>query len=350
MFRIAVDVLGGDGAPDVPIEAAIAVGKEQNVEIALLGPEEIIRDRLRRISGTTGLAVKIVHAPRTISGSEAQVKAIRTQRDSSIVRGFELLRSGEVDALVSAGSTGALMAGGLLIGGRMPGISRPALPVCAPSVTGGRVVLLDVGVNPDAKPHHLLQYAVMGIVYSRGLLKVRDPAVYLLNIGEEEGKGNELARAAYRLMRCSLGNAFRGNIEARDILSGKADVVVTDGFTGNVTLKCIEGVAAILFGALKKELKATFRTKIAGILARPAFVRVKNALDYSEYGGVPLLGLNTLCIKCHGSSNAKAFANGIRVALSALESRFLDAIREGVAGLKPSEEAEEANHGDQNSD
>lgn len=350
MYRLAVDVLGGDCAPEAPIEAALTVAKERQVEITLLGRREAIDEHLKGLGDTAGInrLVKVVHAPINVSGSEAQVKAVRSQKESSIVKGFELLKSGEVDAFVSAGSTGALMAGGLLIAGRMPGISRPALPVVAPTMQGGKVVLLDVGVNPDAKPHHLAQYAVMGVAYVRGVLRVADPRVYLLNIGEEEGKGNELSRTAYRLIKVALGDCFRGNIEARDILSGKADVIVCDGFTGNVVLKCIEGVATSIFGVLKKELNSDLRSRIGGLLAKPAFIKVKRALDYGEYGGVPLLGLNSLCVKCHGSSDARAMANGMRVALSSLESGLLEAIRRDVVQLGLSEEVGRSVDGDQN--
>ncbi|MGB9866801.1 MAG: phosphate acyltransferase PlsX [Bacillota bacterium] len=336
MLKIALDVLGGDHVPQAPLGAARqALRADSELHLTLLGPEDLISRQVDSW-GDVARRVSVVHAPVAISGSEAQVKAIRSEKQSTIVKGFELLKEQVVDGFVSAGSTGALMAGGLLILGRIPGIARPALPVILPLRGGKKVVLLDAGVNPDARPAHLVQYGLMGIAYARVVLGIDQPRVMLLNIGEEEGKGNELMRATYGTMREKLGASFCGNIEARDVFTGKADVVVCDGFTGNVVLKCIEGLATCLMAILKDEMKASPVTILGGMLARPAFTRAKKLLDYSEYGGVPLLGLNGLCVKCHGSSNEAAIANGIKVACTSLRKQLLGCLRE--AGLAARDE------------
>lgn len=354
MRRIAVDVLGGDRAPQAPLAAARRVlESDRDVQLTLLGPQDLIAREVRGW-GSLSDRVSIVHAPVAISGSDAQVKAIRSQKDSSIVKGFELLKERAVDAFVSAGSTGALMAGGLLIVGRIPGIARPALPVIIPLRGGRKLLLLDAGVNPDAKPAHLVQYALMGVAYARVVLGITQPRVMLLNIGEEEGKGNELVRAAYPLLRQNLGSAFGGNIEAREMFSGKADVVVCDGFTGNVVLKCIEGVAMCLMGILKDEIRSSVITGIGGLLARPAFARARKLMDYGEYGGVPLLGLDALCVKCHGSSDETAIANGIRVAVTALKNDLLQSLRDAGLSVRDGQSGdvgfEEVEHGRQSGD
>jgi phosphate acyltransferase len=238
------------------------------------------------------------------------VLAVRRKKDSSMLTAIRMVQEGRADAAVSAGNTGALMAGGLLVTGRLGGVERPALTIVAPTFNGDNVVLLDVGANMDAKAEHLYHYAIMGNIYAREVLQKAAPRIALLNVGSEENKGNEQVKKAYELLQERLEN-FSGNVEARDILYGAADVVICDGFVGNILLKAIEGLSAGIFGALREAFTANLKSKVAAAMLMPELKGLKKKLDYAEYGGAPLLGLNGVIIKSHGSSNARAIRSAI---------------------------------------
>lgn len=308
--RIAVDAMGGDHAPHEVIAGAVAAARSYGASVALFGPEDKLQAELTRL-GAAG-QLQIVHAPEVIGFAEAPVQAVRQKRESSLVRAIRAVKDGDADAVVSAGSTGALLAGGLLLLGRLPGIDRPALATPMPTPQGVSLVL-DVGANTDNSADHLLQFAKMGAVYAEAVFKLPRPRVALLNNGIEDAKGSVLTKAAHQLLqRASLN--YIGYVEARDVLTGAADVIVTDGFTGNVLLKAVEGTAQTVMQLLRHELTATPWRKAAAAVLRPGLRQLARRLDYSEYGGAPFLGVQGAVIKCHGSSYARAIDNGIRVA------------------------------------
>ena len=310
--RIAVDAMGGDDAPGIIVRGSLDALREKNAcEVLLIGDQSAIESEIRG-AHSDGLSYKIVHAPEKVEMAEAAAVSVRKKRQSSIAVATRLQKSGEVDALVSAGNTGAVVAAALLGLGRLPHVSRPAIATVVPNSQGG-CVLLDAGANADCKPEHLVQFGFMGAVYARRVLEKSDPRVGLLNIGEESSKGNELAQEAHKLLRKSCLN-FIGNVEGRDVFRGTADVVVCDGFTGNVVLKFAESVNDHLTGALKREMKRDLKARLGAQLLKPALEKMKSALDYAEYGGAPLLGGNGICIICHGDSSRKAIKNAVLVA------------------------------------
>lgn len=311
-MKIAVDAMGGDFAPSVVIEGAIQAAKEHNLSIILTGDQDIIRRELAH-HHTRGLSIDIAHASETITMDDSPLAALRNKPDSSIRIAVDLVKENKAQAIVSAGNTGAVMAASKLILGSIKGVERPAIATVLPS-QHGQSLLLDVGANVDCKPVHLYQFAIMGNIYSREVMGIKNPRVGLLNIGEEKSKGNDLTKATFPLLEKANLN-FIGNVEGRDIYNGKADVIVTDGFIGNVGLKISEGVADIITKLMKQEISRKPLSKAAAVLfLKPAWKRLKKMIDYSEYGGAPLLGLSGTCIICHGSSNAKAIKNGIRIA------------------------------------
>lgn len=312
-MRIALDAMGSDHAPGVEVAGAIRAARQEgsDLEIVLVGEEEKIRRELaeyRRLPPT----ISIVNASQTITMEDKPVEAIRRKKDSSIVRILGLIKSGEVAGGVSAGNTGAIVAGAKLILGVLPEVDRPAIAALIPAARGSSV-LIDTGANIDCKPRQLLQFALLGDEFARLILKKDSPAVGLLSTGAESGKGNEVTRQAYRLLKKSRLN-FIGNVEGRDIYLGRADVLVCDGFVGNIVLKTGEGLAAAIGEILVGEIKRHFLRVIGGILMKPAFVRLKKRGDYSESGGAPLLGINGVCIICHGSSSPKAISNALFLA------------------------------------
>jgi glycerol-3-phosphate acyltransferase PlsX len=323
-MRIAVDAMGGDYAPGEIIKGALqSAGQNPGVEIILVGQPERIKEFLP--SGDCPKNVRIVAASEVVEMDEHPAQAIRKKKDSSIVVATRLVKEGEADAVVSAGSTGAQMAAALLGLGRIKGIDRPAIVTVLPTLKGGKL-LLDVGANPDAKPENLVQYAMMGSIYAERILGIKNPKVGLLNIGGEEGKGNELTQATYPLLKGAPLN-FIGNVEGRDIPYGRADVVVCEGFVGNVVLKTTEGLAGALFQLIKEKITATPVRKLGALAVKPGLKEINKMLDYAEYGGAPLLGVSGISIICHGSSKEKAIFNAIRVARECVESRFIDEIR-----------------------
>lgn len=340
-MRIAVDAMGGDHSPEAPVKAAVdaalAHGKGGGPVIILVGPGDRIRPLLGP-GGEQALAdgrLELVPASEVIGPDEPPVAALRHKKDSTIVVGLGLVRDRAADAFVSAGSTGALMAGAFKYFGRIRGVPRPALATPFPSLGPGRreVLFLDLGANSDARPEHLRAQAVMGSVYAEKVLGRFSPRVGLLSNGTEPNKGSELVKAAHRLMAETAGLNFVGNIEGRDIFSGTVDVVVTDGFTGNVVTKAMEGLVEGLFTVMKQEFTRGLRGKIGALLLVPAFRSVKRRLDYTEYGGAPFLGLAGACVKCHGSSDARAIANGIAVARRFVEGRVIELISEQLSAL-----------------
>lgn len=313
-LRIAVDCMGADNSPQALVAGALmAAAEEKQITVVLVGPQPLIE---REVSESgIDCSFEIVHASDVISNEDQAALAVRRKRESSLVRAAKLVKEGKADVLLTAGSTGAFLAAGLLIVGRLPGIRRPALAPVIPSFTGTPTVLLDVGANMDATPEDLYNYALMGSLYAGQLLNKERPEVALLNVGTEAGKGNTTVKAAFERLSQSQVN-FIGNIEARELLETRADVVVCDGFVGNVALKLMEGVAATLIDVLKKELSSNWRAKIGGLLALPSLKGLKSKMDYSEYGGAPLLGLKSPCFKCHGSSDSSAVKHGVLRAVS----------------------------------
>ncbi|PYS41236.1 MAG: phosphate acyltransferase PlsX [Acidobacteria bacterium] len=311
-FKIAVDAMGSDHAPAVEIEGAIEAAALFGIPIVLVGQEERIRSCLEK-HDTSGLSLEIVHASEVITMDESAATAARKKKDSSIRVAARLMREARVSGVVSAGNTGAVMATVKMVLGTLPVVDRPALSTVLPTQKAKPAILLDVGANVDCKPHHLEQFAVMGDIYSRAIFGIRRPRVGLLSIGEEDSKGNELTKEAFKSLKHAPIN-FIGNVEGRDIFKGEIDVIVCDGFTGNVALKLSEGLIETFATMLRQELEKTIAAKVGYILSERAFRAFRRRLDYSEYGGAPLLGMKGITIVCHGRSNANAIKNAIRVA------------------------------------
>ena len=338
-MKIYVDAMGGDNAP----EAAVAGVKEAlrlvpELLIELGGPADVVEPLLRETLGDTPELkprVTVADCPELIANEEAPVMAVRKKTRSAIVDGMLKLKDKQVDAFVSAGSTGAVLAGGMFRLGRIKGIDRPAL---APLLPNGKdyFLLIDCGANVDCRPEYLHQFALMGDAYMRGMRGIKSPRVGLVNNGAEAEKGCELTKAAFKLLEGS-GLNFVGNVEGRDITHDQADVVVCDGFVGNVILKFMEGVATTLLGMIKKEITADFKSKAGALLAKSAFKRVKKTMDYSEVGGAPLLGVNGCVIKAHGSCSAHAFACAIRQGVQMINADVVGAIENGLQSMIHSE-------------
>ena len=310
-MRIAVDAMGGDHAPEHPVNGAVLAARDLGVNIALVGDEAVLAPILARLGSPSG--IDIVHAEEAIGMDESVAVAVRKKRRSSIHEAARLLRLGDVQGLVSAGNTGAVMAITKVIVGTLEGVDRPALAVVLPTQTG-RVIVLDVGANLEPKSRHLVQFAVMGTHFASEILGVERPRVGLLSIGEEIGKGNELVRTAHSTLQESSLN-FIGNVEASDLYRGGADVVICDGFTGNILLKTSEAAVETLRVLMRSEFTRTWSGRLAGVLGRGAIRRLRSRVDYAEFGGAPLLGLRGLAVICHGRSNPRAIRNGVRVAL-----------------------------------
>ena len=332
-LRVAVDAMGGDDAPRAVVEGAVAAARQLGVEPVLVGAAARVRDELQRLDATD-LSLEIVDAPEVIEMHEHPAMALRRKRRASIVVAVEQVREGRAAAVVSAGHTGAAMGAAQLFLGRVRGIDRPAIAAVLPTTSGAPVVLLDVGANVDCRPHHLLQFGLMGSVYAREVLGIRAPRVGLLSNGEEETKGNDLTIRAAELLRGS-GLLFVGNVEGRDLLFGATDVAVCDGFVGNVVLKFGEGLPLALREIVKAELRGwrgwLLRLYLAPLLGQAR--RIWRRLDYREYGGAPLLGIDGICVIAHGRSNAHAIHNAIRVAAEAAGHALPRQIAESVAGV-----------------
>lgn len=326
-MKVVIDAMGGDNAPQAIVEGSVLAVKEYGVSIILTGDSEIIKSELSKYTYDES-KLEVIHTTEVIDNNEHAAMAIRRKKDSSMVVGMKLVKKGRADAFISAGSTGALLTGATLIMGRLKGIDRPAIAPILPGKKGVFMVI-DAGANAECKPNNLVQFALMGSIYFKQVLKVDNPKVGLANIGAEEEKGNELTKAAFKLLKEEKIN-FYGNIEPRDIPQGEVQVVVCDGFVGNTILKLFEGCAFLLFDSLKEELMGTWVSKFAALLLKPSFRRFKKRFDYTEYGGAVFLGVNGGVIKAHGSSNSKAIKNAIRQAKIFIENRVLEQIRNSI--------------------
>ncbi|AFQ45585.1 phosphate acyltransferase PlsX [Desulfosporosinus meridiei] len=325
-MKIAVDAMGGDYAPEEIIKGAIiAAEASPDVQIILVGQKEHMQ---KFLSGSLPKNISQYEASEVIAMDEHPANAVRKKKDSSIVVATRLVKQGEADAVVSAGSTGAQMAAALLGLGRIKGIERPAIATILPTPEGGKLIL-DVGANMDATPEQLCQYGLMGSIYAAKILGISNPRVGLLNVGGEEGKGNDLAQKAYQLLKASPIN-FIGNVEGRDVPYGRADVVVCEGFTGNILLKTAEGLAGVLFQQIKEKITSNMVRKLGALAVKPGLKEIAQMMDYAEYGGAPLLGVNGISIICHGSSKAKAITNAIRVAQECVQVRLIEQIRDDL--------------------
>jgi len=327
-IRIAVDAMGGDHAPSVTVDGAVAAARHLDVDVLLVGPTSRLEEALSAHEGWRACGVSVVEAPEAVGMSESAAAALRRKPGASVRVAAELVARGEATALVSAGHTGATVLAAHAAFGMVPGVDRPALATTIPT-RGRPAVLLDAGATVECRPQHLLQFAVMGAAYARLAHEVDEPRVGLLSIGEEESKGNDLTREAHRLLKAAPVD-FIGNIEGREIYSGVADVVVCDGFTGNIVLKSGEGLVEAVEGLLGDELRGTFSSQVGSLLSRRAFRRFRRRVDYSEYGGAALLGVAGLVVVGHGRSSAKAIRNAVamayRFATSGIVSRMERAI------------------------
>lgn len=311
--RIAVDAMGGDHGPEVVVPGALAAARRNELRLVLVGDDAAIRAELAK-HDASGLDVDVVHASEVATMEDKPSDVVRRKKDASIVVACQLVKNGLADGVVSAGNSGATLASGMFVLGRVKGVERPAFASIMPT-EGRPMVLIDVGANVDARPRHLYQFGVMADVFAKSVLGYDSPRVGLLSIGEEAGKGNDQVRQVYDLLQASSMN-FVGNVEGRDLFSGQVDIVVCDGFVGNVALKLSEGLAISIGRMLKRELTRGIFSRIGALLAIKAFKRFKKLTDYAEYGGAPLLGLNGIVIVCHGSSPAKAIENAVDMARS----------------------------------
>ena len=327
-MRIVVDAMGGDDAPAVEVAGAVAAMREGDADLRILlaGDEARVRAELEKAGAASEPRFSVVHAPERIEMGEDPARQVRRKKGASIAVATQLLRDGHADGLVSAGNTGAVVASSLLTLGRIPGVRRPGIATFLPSPTGG-AVLLDVGANSDCTPQHLVQFAVMGSIFARKLLDRENPKVGLLNIGEESSKGNKLVQTTYPLLQASRLN-FVGTVEGRDIFRGGVDVVVCDGFVGNVVLKFSESVIHLMKHLVKEEIGDALRHKLGALLLRPVFKSLSQQLNYEEYGGAPLLGVDGVVIIAHGSSSPRAIASAVRVAVRFARERINDHIRD----------------------
>ena len=328
-MKIVVDAMGGDHAPAVVVDGAVQAARDLGLEIILVGRQEAVEPELVKYE-TAGLAISLRHASEVIEMDESPAAAAKAKKDSSMVVAMEMVKRGEADAFFSAGNSGGAVAAALFRLGRIRGIRRPAISTVFPSQTPqGHCFILDVGANTDCKPEYLVQFAHMGSIYAERVLGVTNPRVAIVSNGEEEEKGNQLVKDTVPLLRASKLN-FVGNAEGKDITAGLADVIVTDGFTGNVIIKLAEGVSKMMEAVLEAELTSNYVSTVGALLAKPALKRVKSRLDEGEYGGAALLGVDGAVIIGHGRSDARAIRNGIRMAAQTVENGVVDAIVQGM--------------------
>src|SRR5918998_4668888 len=331
--KVVVDAMGSDRAPHPEIDGALAAARDLGVGVILVGKPEAVEPELRRCGwrGDGDRGVEFVEAAEVIGMNDPVATSVRRKRRSSLRIGAKIVADGRADGLVSAGNTGAAMATAMMVLGVLPGVDRPALAALIPTKSGRPTLLLDVGANADCKPHQMAQFAIMGDAYARAVLGTPRPSVGLMSVGEEEAKGSDLTKEAFPLLRELSGLNFVGNVEGRDVFTGQVDVIVTDGFTGNVILKLAEGMQEAVISMIKRELSASAITKAGAVLARPAFQNLKKRLDYAEYGGAPLLGVQRIVVVGHGSSNARAVRNAVRNVKEFSEHGALERIERGIA-------------------
>ncbi|MBU1702492.1 MAG: phosphate acyltransferase PlsX [Candidatus Eisenbacteria bacterium] len=339
-MRIGVDAMGGDHAPERIVRGAVEAARahENEWQVVLIGDREAIRPHLEALKADEK-KIAIVHTTQKVEMSDRAVEAIRRSPDASIVVASRLLRKGELDAVVSAGNTGGVVASSLLNLGRIPGVLRPAIAVIVPTPKG-HCVLLDAGANSDCRPVHLLQFAIMGRVYAKYLFGVDKPRIGLLNIGEESSKGNDLTQQTFVLLDENKEKLnFIGNVEGRDVLRGTAEVVVCDGFVGNVILKFAESVLGLVIETTRRELQNNLKLQIGALLMKPVISRIRSRFNYEEYGGAPLLGVNGITVIAHGSSSVTAIRNAVETAARSARLRIQDLIREEIQGEPNAREA-----------
>lgn len=326
-MRIVLDAMGSDNHPDPEVQAAVQATNFDAIEILLVGPQELLKSKLDAIAGHAPL-INIIHAPDVLEMTDKPVENARRKVQNSMAVGMDLVKQGQGDVFVTAGNTGGAMVNALFRMGRIPGVKRPALTALFP-VRTGKCVVLDIGANVDCKPEYLFQFAIMGSIYAEKVLGIQRPKVALLSNGEEAGKGNELIKETYSLLISSDLN-FIGNVEGKELFNGEADVVVTDGFTGNILLKSSEAVAKLLTDFIREEIYKSVRTKIGGLLVKPAFGAIKKLMDPAEVGAAPLLGIDGLVFVGHGRSDARALLNAIRIARQAVEIDLLEALHGAI--------------------
>lgn len=331
-MNILLDGMGGDHAPDAVIEGAICSLSEMDENITIVGDRDVIGGSLKKYRYDGG-RITVIHASQVIKNSEAPVKAVRTKSDSSIVRGLSMLKSGEADVFISAGSTGALMAGGMFILGRIQGIDRPTLATVYPVIGGRPSLLVDTGANTECKANNLLEFATMGSIYMEKVMGRKNPTVGLVNNGTEENKGTSLTKAAYELLEKSRLN-FIGSVECRDLPDGVCDVIVTDGFTGNAILKLTEGMGLMVLREIKRRFLSDTRSRIGALLLRNKLAEIKKEFNYAEYGGSPFLGVKGAVLKMHGSSDALAVKKTILKSLPYVKEKVVETIQNSVLEIE----------------
>lgn len=330
-MKIIVDAMGGDNAPQAPVQAAVLAVQETDIEITLVGDVELLKAEVDKY-GYKGNRITYVKAEDVISNHEEPAKAVRSKKNASVVVAANLLKNGDGDAMLSMGNTGALLAAGLLIVGRIKGVIRPAIATLLPSAKGPKM-LIDAGANTNCKPENLVQFATMGSIYMKKVLKIENPTVGIISNGEEEGKGDELTKETFPMLKASAVN-FIGNIEGRDVMEGTADVMVCDGFVGNVILKTVEGMGHVVSQKVREIFEKNIFTKLAALLAMRGIRAFKQSMDYREYGGAPLLGTKKPVIKGHGSSDAKAIVSAIRQAKKFVETDVIKSIEKNVTVME----------------
>lgn len=341
-IKVAVDAMGGDNAPGEIVKGAVeAVSQRKDIQVCLLGRQDVIERELDKYSYPNG-QIRVVHADEVIETAEPPVMAIRRKKKSSIVAGMNMVKQKEMDAFLSAGSSGAILVGGQVIVGRIKGVERPPLAPLIPTEKGVSL-LIDCGANVDARPSHLLQFAKMGSIYMEHVMGISNPKVAIVNIGAEEEKGNALVKETYPLLKECADINFTGSIEAREIPRGEADVIVCEAFTGNVILKLYEGLSSTLLGVVKKGLMSSLRSKAGALLIKPALKKTLKSFDASAYGGAPLLGLNGLVVKIHGSSKAVEVKNAIIQCVAFKEQEINEKIKNNINHSAIGEEQEEKN-------
>ena len=328
-MKIAIDGMGGDNAPKSNVEGAVNAIKEYQVDLIITGDKDLLEKEFSNYEFDRN-KLEIVHTTEIIENEDKPVKAIRSKKDSSMVVALNLVKEGKADAIISAGNTGALLAGGLFVVGRIKGIDRPCLCSAIPNVKRGMTLIADCGANADCKPKNLVEFAAMSNIYSRKVLGLENPKVALANVGLEEGKGNDLVKRSYEEIK-KLDLNFIGNVEAREVINAYTDIIICDGFTGNILLKSAEGVALSVMSLIKETYMASTKSKIGALLIKDDLRKLKSFIDYSEYGGAPLLGLNGGVIKAHGSSDAKAIKNAINQGIKFSKGKVVEDINQFIS-------------------
>lgn len=337
-MKIVIDGMGGDNAPKSNVEGAVKAIKEYNVDLIITGDKDILEKEFANYEFDKS-KLEIVHTTEIIENEDKPVKAIRSKKDSSMVVALRLVKEGKADAVISAGNTGALLAGGLFVVGRIKGIDRPCLCPAIPNAKKGMTLIADGGANADCKPKNLVEFAGMSNIYAKKVLGLNSPKIALANVGIEEGKGNDLVKKSYEELK-NIDVNFIGNVEARDVINAYTDIIVCDGFTGNILLKSAEGVAMSVMGLLKETFLSSTKGKIGAMLLKDDLKKLKSFMDYAEYGGAPLLGVNGGVIKAHGSSDSRAIKNAVNQGIKFAQGNVVEDIKEFIKTMESSEEKE----------